>query len=89
MTRQPEHTPRQPEHTPRRPDWLCRDCHLPWPCPERRRMLAVEFQTEPVAVVLLLATCYAEAATQLLDVPPEDLYMRMQGWLASARRPQQ
>ena len=49
----PEEAP--PEHTPRRPDWICRDCHEPWPCPTRQTMLLDELRDRPVAVVLYLA----------------------------------
>jgi hypothetical protein len=75
------------EHTPRRPDWLCRDCLHPWPCPDRKRALAEEYRTHPVAVALYLATCYNEAVGQMPAVPVDALYARMVGWLAELRRP--
>lgn len=72
-----------PEHTPLRPGWTCRDCDEPWPCPTRRDMLLAELRDHPVAVVLLLAGCYQEAADHLTHLPVEVVYSRMFGWLGA------
>jgi hypothetical protein len=64
-------------HFPHVPAWDCRTCSQPWPCPDRRGMLAAE--PDRLHVTLFLAGCLDAAAGDLAGTT-ENLYERFLGW---------
>ncbi|MEU7570365.1 hypothetical protein [Micromonospora sp. NPDC049240] len=82
----------QAPHTPTRPMWFCRVDGQPWPCPEARLRLRVEFEGALPALTIYLAGMLYEAMKDLFHLNPHDgptpqaLYERFVGW-TPYRRP--
>ncbi|MCZ7419531.1 flavin reductase [Verrucosispora sp. WMMA2121] len=56
---------RRPEHAPSRPTWRCRDCGAGWPCGAAKLRLLRQYRDDRVALLVHLATLYAQASAQL------------------------
>jgi hypothetical protein len=67
-------------HMPVRPGWYCGGCGTPWPCPTRCRQLLAEHEGASVSLTVLMTGYFNDAAWDLADHPPGDLYRRFVGW---------
>ncbi|MFB9852019.1 flavin reductase [Micromonospora andamanensis] len=58
---------RRPEHVPSRPTWRCRNCGVRWPCSAAKLRLLGEYREDRAALLVHLATLYAQASAELGD----------------------
>ncbi|MBQ1051888.1 flavin reductase [Micromonospora sp. C51] len=58
---------RRPEHAPSRPTWRCRNCGVRWPCSVAKLRLLGEYREDRAALLVHLATLYAQASVELGD----------------------
>ena len=66
------------EHTAQRPSWDCRSCSKAWPCdPARERLIS---EMDRVSLAVFMWANLEEAAGQLLQTPPSELFERFIGW---------
>ncbi len=70
-----------PEHVPQRPEWTCRVCADEWPCQPARDALSAEYADPIPALAIYLSLCLHDAARDLPDIAPADLYRRFLAWL--------
>ena len=68
-------------HEPIRPAWRCVVCDEEWPCRRRRTELALDCEGSRVALALVMAQYFGEAAADRPDIPVSVLYLRFLGWL--------
>ncbi len=61
-----------PPHTPLRPTWACRACGQPWPCPQARLLLKVEYESALPALSIYLSGLMFEAMRDLFHLNPHD-----------------
>lgn len=61
-----------PPHTPLRPTWACRACGQPWPCPQARLLLKVEYESALAALSIYLSGLMFEAMRDLFHLNPHD-----------------
>ncbi|BCJ54728.1 hypothetical protein Asp14428_62030 [Actinoplanes sp. NBRC 14428] len=66
------------------PRWECGTCSQPWPCPEAKEELAVEYAQFPSSLTIYMSSFLPEAARDLANstgMPPPDLWLRFLGWI--------
>lgn len=68
-------------HVPIRPGWECAGCGRPWPCPDRRDRLLINYAGNRAALGVYLGLQLADATSDLRHHPAGDLYTRFLGWL--------
>lgn len=73
------------EHTPDRPSWDCRACLALWPCPPARVRLSAELDS--ITLAMYAWACLEEAAGDLADATPSQLYERFLHWTRQPSRP--
>ena len=67
-----------PQHLPDRPGWGCLACEKPWPYSTARNALSEESGGTTLAVTM--SVYLAEAAGDLPESTPADLYERFLVW---------
>jgi hypothetical protein len=72
-------------HVPVRPTWLCAGCGWEYPCHTRRAQLAAEYEEAPVSLAVFMGVQFADAAEDLANARPGDLYARFLGWVREPR----
>ncbi|MDG4798046.1 flavin reductase [Micromonospora sp. WMMD1082] len=75
---------RRREHVASRPTWRCRACGIAWPCGAAKLGLLAEYGGRRAALLIHLATLWAEATAQLAGseaaANPTALYERFTAW---------
>ncbi|MFI7548833.1 flavin reductase [Micromonospora sediminimaris] len=72
---------RRSEHVPSRPTWRCRSCGVRWPCSAAKLRLLGEYREDRAALLVHLATLYAQASAELGDTTPMvGLFDRFVSW---------
>ncbi|MDG4765917.1 hypothetical protein O7632_17690 [Solwaraspora sp. WMMD406] len=72
------------EHVARRPSWCCRACGEPWPCPPAKDQLVADF--DRIGLCLYAALQLADAAADLPELTPAQLFPRFLTWARDAHR---
>jgi hypothetical protein len=74
-------TDKRGQHLLSRPTWLCTECHQPWPCGPARQRLTEESDGSRTALHMLMGGYLHDAAGELPDLSPDELWDRFQGWV--------
>ena len=80
---------RQTDHLGVRPSWDCSACGLPWPCPNAKEELLIEFREFPSVLVIYMSAQMTDAFDDLTaygNIPPPDLYDRFLSWIHRATK---
>lgn len=71
------------KHIAARPSWDCLTCREPWPCWLARKALAASMPSMQLGMFTWM--CLEEAAGDLPDLTPADLYDRFLAWMRPAQ----
>jgi hypothetical protein len=66
------------EHAAVRPDWTCSCGDRRWPCPDARTLL--RRTTDPCRLAIRATDWMRDAARELSDVTPAELFERFLSW---------
>jgi hypothetical protein len=66
------------DHEPQKPSWDCGTCGKPWPCDPAREHMAAYLGR--VALAVYMCQRLDEAAGDLRNVPPSELFERFLSW---------
>ncbi|MCZ7420176.1 hypothetical protein O7605_11690 [Verrucosispora sp. WMMA2121] len=68
-------------HHPDRPSWDCAGCGDAWPCGTVRAHLLHAYGPDVSGLSLAMAAHYYDAIADLTDVSPQELHLRIVGWV--------
>ncbi|MFC6023157.1 hypothetical protein ACFP2T_44285 [Plantactinospora solaniradicis] len=69
------------DHSPVRPEWNCSCGDRRWPCPRARELLLLT--TDRLSLAMYAADWMTDAARDLPDVTPAELFERFMRWTRS------